>query len=185
MSKNNDFHSLWKNYAYCRVLFKWEFFIQMRASCLPLSFHQKRGATEKGWVRNWPFSFEWKALIWIGRHCSHSFSWSLKKLCFCCWFGKRRIFLPDETDGNAAVGDTLLSQVSVPLPGWAGYEVDMELSQLKFVNRTHFQFKVKVKSIDFIFSKSFDGCMIFQQLDFRRHSFFLSSIESRAKTVSR
>ena len=31
----------------CSVLFKWEFFIQMRASCLPLSFHQKRGATER------------------------------------------------------------------------------------------------------------------------------------------
>jgi len=26
---------------YCSVLFKWEFFIQMRASCLTLSFHQK------------------------------------------------------------------------------------------------------------------------------------------------
>ena len=126
----------------------------MRASCLPLSFHQKRGATERGWVQNRPFSFEWKDLIWIGRHCSHSFVLSLKKLCFC-WISKRRIFLPDETYGNAAVGDTLLSQVSVPLPGWAGYEVDVELSQLKFVNRTHFQFKVKVKSIDFIFAKSF------------------------------
>ena len=54
---------------YCSALFKWEFFIQMRASCLPLSFHHKRGSTEKGWVQNRPFSFEWKALIWIGHHC--------------------------------------------------------------------------------------------------------------------
>ena len=52
---------------YCSVLFRWEFFI--RASCLLLSFYQKRGATESGWVQNRPFSFEWKALIWIGRHC--------------------------------------------------------------------------------------------------------------------
>ena len=57
---------------YCSVLFKWEFFIQMRASCLPLSFHQKRGATEGGWVQNRPFSFEWKTLIWIGRHCRNN-----------------------------------------------------------------------------------------------------------------
>ena len=54
---------------YCSILFKWEFFIQMRASCLPLSFHQKRGATERGWVQNRPFSFKWKTLIWIGCHC--------------------------------------------------------------------------------------------------------------------
>ena len=43
----------------------------MRASCLPLSFHHKRGSTEKGWVQNRPFLFEWNALIWIGRHCTH------------------------------------------------------------------------------------------------------------------
>ena len=54
---------------YCSVLCKWEFFSQMLASCLPLSFHQKRGATERGWVQNRSFSFEWKALIWTGRHC--------------------------------------------------------------------------------------------------------------------
>ena len=34
------------------------FFIQMNASCLSLSFHQKRGAIERGWVQNRPFSFE-------------------------------------------------------------------------------------------------------------------------------
>ena len=44
------------NSRYCSVLCKLEFFIQMRASCLALSFHQKRGATE--WVQNRPFSFE-------------------------------------------------------------------------------------------------------------------------------
>ena len=40
---------------YFSVLFNWhfDFFIQMsRTSCLPLSFHQKRGATERGWVQN-------------------------------------------------------------------------------------------------------------------------------------
>ena len=50
--------SIAANSCYCSVLFKWNFFIQMRASCLPLSFHQKRGATERGWVQNRPFSFE-------------------------------------------------------------------------------------------------------------------------------
>ena len=49
--------------VYCSVLFKWKFFIQTRASCLPLSFHEKRGAIERGWVQNRPFSFEWKAFI--------------------------------------------------------------------------------------------------------------------------
>ena len=42
----------------------------MRDSCLPLSFYQKIGATERGWVQNRPFQFEWIALIWIGRHCA-------------------------------------------------------------------------------------------------------------------
>ena len=46
------------------------FFIQMNASCLSLSFHQKRGAIERGWVQNRPFSFEWNALIRTGRHCA-------------------------------------------------------------------------------------------------------------------
>ena len=55
--------------TYCSVLFKWEFFIQIWASCLSLSFHQKRGAIEKGWVQLRPFSFEWNALIWIGVYC--------------------------------------------------------------------------------------------------------------------
>ena len=64
---NND--KAYQQY-YCSVLFKWEFFIQMRASGLSLSFRQKRGVTERGWVQNRPFSFEWNALIWIGHHCT-------------------------------------------------------------------------------------------------------------------
>ena len=67
--------SIWnylsKKWKCCIVLFEWEFFIHMRASCLPLSFHHTRGATERGWVQNWPYLFEWRALIWIRRHCTY------------------------------------------------------------------------------------------------------------------
>ena len=63
----------WNDYlfllCYCKVLLKWEFFIQMRASYLPLSFRQKRGATEMMGAKYRPFSSEWKALDWEGRHC--------------------------------------------------------------------------------------------------------------------
>ena len=38
--------------CYYSVLFKCESFMQVKASCLPLSFHQKRGTTERGWVQN-------------------------------------------------------------------------------------------------------------------------------------
>ena len=37
------------------------------------SFYQKRGATERRWVQNRQFSLEWKALIWIQRHCKFLF----------------------------------------------------------------------------------------------------------------
>ena len=40
------------------------------ASFLP---PKKRGKM-RGWVQNRPFSFEWNALIWIGRHCNNSWS---------------------------------------------------------------------------------------------------------------
>ena len=53
---------------YSSVISKGEFFIQMRASWLLLSFQQKRGAIDRGWVPNRPFSFDWNALILIGRH---------------------------------------------------------------------------------------------------------------------
>ena len=64
--------TFWKNtntLFYCGVLFKWEFFIQIRASCLPISFHQKKRSKRQRWVQYRPFSFEWNALIWIGRQC--------------------------------------------------------------------------------------------------------------------
>ena len=68
-------HSIWlkpyilfrteKRKLYYTVPFKWQFFIQMSASCLLLSFPltKKRGAIERGWVQNRPFSFQWKAFI--------------------------------------------------------------------------------------------------------------------------
>ena len=45
-NESNDYHTLtgaFSHMQYCSVLFKWKFFFQMRASCLPLSFHQKEG----------------------------------------------------------------------------------------------------------------------------------------------
>ena len=65
----------------------------MRDSCLPLSFHQKRGATEKGWVQNRPFSFEWKALILIGRHCN-----LYSQLSKCFGLNKKIVSLTKDTE---------------------------------------------------------------------------------------
>ena len=48
---------------YCSVLFKWE----LPAGLFP---SPKRRATERGWLENRPFSFQSKALLWIGRHCN-------------------------------------------------------------------------------------------------------------------
>ena len=50
------------SYSNESVSFKWELPI------MPLSFHQKRGAIEREWGQNMPFSIEWKAVNWIRRH---------------------------------------------------------------------------------------------------------------------
>ena len=43
---------------YSSVLFTWEFFIQMRAPCLPLSFHQKEEQQREGGCKIGHYSFE-------------------------------------------------------------------------------------------------------------------------------
>ena len=51
------------SYSNESVSFKWELPI------MPLSFHQKWGAIERIGARG-QLSFEWKTLIWKGRHCN-------------------------------------------------------------------------------------------------------------------
>ena len=46
----------------------------MRASYLPISFHQKRGPTVRGWVQNSPFSLFWMKRYPLNRtrhHCKY------------------------------------------------------------------------------------------------------------------
>jgi len=53
------------SYSNKNFSFKWE----LLACLFPST--KKRGAIERGWVQNRPFSFEWKACIWIGGYTVH------------------------------------------------------------------------------------------------------------------
>ena len=67
------FQTLWllKVHAgYSSVLFKWEFFIQMRATNLPPSSLYCPSFLVEGKRHKRQLSFEWKSLIWIGHYSS-------------------------------------------------------------------------------------------------------------------
>ena len=57
--------------GYSSVLFKWEFFIQMRATNLPPSSLYCPSFLVEGKRHKRQLSFEWKSLIWIGHYSTN------------------------------------------------------------------------------------------------------------------
>ena len=73
--RNNDFSQFGPSmfqftniYSSVSVLFKWEFFIQMRATNLPPSSLYCPSFLVEGKRHKRQLSFEWKSLIWIGHY---------------------------------------------------------------------------------------------------------------------